>query len=113
MRMIVGLMVVLLLLSSPASARSQIVQSTSFGPDWPFPTEQSGSLYCKRLGGGRVAVWMVGDHGAYALNGQAMSWASAAGLVDGFGNPWKTGRDHSVNASGLHRLIKIGLNQCV
>lgn len=109
---VVGLVVLAyLVMPSPAHARAEFIYSYQYS-NWPFPHLDGGSLYCKDLGGGRKAVWMNGADGTYALNGQAMDWSARNDLLGADGAPWKIGRDHSNNPTGLGQLIQQGLTLC-
>ncbi|MCH7929615.1 MAG: hypothetical protein IIA01_03830 [Proteobacteria bacterium] len=111
-KLVIGSLITLLCLYSiEVSARNITVKREDFREIWPFDAA-GGYLYCKNIGGGRKAVWLNTGDGTYALNGQAMSWSQGADLIGTDGGPWKIGRDHSKNFTGLHELIQAGLELC-
>lgn len=98
--------------SACAFGDAQIIKAKDYGSSWPFQNESGGTLWCKDLGNGRKAVWLVADTATYALNGQAMTWMTNSGIKGVGGAPVKIGRDHSTNYGGLSKLIKDGLKLC-
>jgi len=102
----------LLIFSVNSYGLSEIIKASEYGDSWPFPNESGGRLYCKDLGNGRKAVWLVADKATYALNGQAITWMTNAEIIGVDGGPVKFGRDHSQNYNGLSKLIKDGLKLC-